>query len=133
VVPLFFGRGGPSVEPWDDQAIHEAQLAEAGEILAQSGIEPDLIRVSGDPAAIIEAVAERDGYDTVVVGGERKGLPARILTGNVAIRLAERSLVTVVIARQGTQAPGQPAPRRVAARRSGPGRRGRRSLPIRRS
>jgi nucleotide-binding universal stress UspA family protein len=98
VVPLFFGRGGPSVEPWDDHAVHQAQLAEAGELLARSGIQPDLIRVSGDPAAMIEAVAERDGYDTLVVGAEQKGLLARILTGSVAQRLAERSRFTVVVA-----------------------------------
>jgi nucleotide-binding universal stress UspA family protein len=99
VAPLVFGlRRGMVTEPWDDRTIHREQLGEAKAILQQSGIEPELIEVSGDPAAMIEAVAERDGYDTVVIGARRKGSVARLLTGGVAARVAGHARSNVVLA-----------------------------------
>ena len=87
------------VAPWDDASVHRNQLVEAKSILQKSEIEPELIEVTGDPAKMIDAVAERDGYDTVVIGARNKGLLARLLTGSVANRLAAHARTTVVLAR----------------------------------
>jgi nucleotide-binding universal stress UspA family protein len=47
---------------------------------------------------MIEAVAERDGYDTVVIGATHKGALERLLRGNVAAHVAGRAKATVVLA-----------------------------------
>ena len=60
VVPVHPGR--TPIDPWDDRAVHDAELLEAGAILRARGIEPELLEAAGDPAKTIERIAtERDG------------------------------------------------------------------------
>jgi nucleotide-binding universal stress UspA family protein len=97
VVPFHPGRVG--VDPWDDAAVHAAQLAEAKALLAALGIETVLIPHAGDPAVTIERVAEQGGYDMVVVGSRGLGVVSRALQGSVSEHVATHSTATVVIAR----------------------------------
>ena len=100
VVPLVSTRGGQTINPWDDKHVHDEQLAEAKVLLEARGIEPELINKTGHPAKLIEEVAEREGYDTIVLGHptEGRGL-ARLLRGSVAWHVVEHARATVVLAR----------------------------------
>lgn len=101
VVPLYHDRGRPSVAPWDDEDRHREDLAEAEAVFKASGIEPELIEVVGSPAERINEVAQDRGYDTIVLGGRRKGWLERILTGSVVRDVLERvsasAAATVVV------------------------------------
>lgn len=96
VVPVHAGR--VPIDPWDDAAVHKAELAEARSILVGFGIEPAVYEVAGEPAAAIEKVAIEQGYDTIVVGSRGLGLLSRMLQGSVSEHLATHARTTVVIA-----------------------------------
>jgi nucleotide-binding universal stress UspA family protein len=97
VVPLYPDRGRSTTAPWDDAAVHRKDLAEAEAIFQASGIEPELIELVGEPAEVIEREAASRGYDTIVLGGKRKGWFGRLLTGSVMSDLVERARATVVV------------------------------------
>lgn len=97
VVPVHPGRA--PIDPWDDAPVHAAQLAEAKELLVGYGIEPELIKQAGDPAATIERIAEEGGYAMVVVGSRGQGALARMLQGSVSEHVATHAAATVVVAR----------------------------------
>lgn len=97
VIPVHPGRA--PVNPWDDRAVHHAELAEARTILAERGIEPVLHEPAGDPAMTIEQIAEEGGYDTVVVGSRGLGALSRIFQGSVSEHVATHAAATVVVAR----------------------------------
>lgn len=97
VVPLYPDRGRPTIAPWDDVERHREELAEAEAVLHASGIEPELIELVGEPAELIEREAESRGYDTIVLGGRRKGWLGRLLTGSVITDVVERARATVVV------------------------------------
>jgi nucleotide-binding universal stress UspA family protein len=97
VVPLRFVGGRRTVDPWDDERVHRAELEEARRILQASGLEPELIEKVGEPAQEIEKAAEDEGYDAIFVGRRPLNLIERLLLGSVSERVAERSHATVVI------------------------------------
>ena len=97
VVPVHPGRA--PMDPWDDPAVHDEQLAEAGRYLHAQGIEPSLIRRAGDPSHVIEDVAAEGAYDLVVVGSRGLGSIGRFLQGSVSAHVATHSPTTVLIAR----------------------------------
>ena len=97
VVPYHPGRS--PIDPWDDRAVHTAELAEARRLLAARGIEAVLHEPAGDPAGTIEQVAEVHGYDTVVVGSRGLGALSRVLQGSVSQHVVTHSAATVVVAR----------------------------------
>jgi nucleotide-binding universal stress UspA family protein len=97
VVPVHPGRS--PVDPWDDRAVHTAELAQARLILAEQGIEAVLYEPEGDPAHTIEQIAEEGGYDTVVVGSRGLGVLSRALQGSVSEHVATHSTATVIVAR----------------------------------
>lgn len=97
VVPIHPGR--VPIDPWDDRAVHAEQLRRAKTILAEAGIEPQLTEGAGPPAVVIEDVAERDGYDTIVIGSRGLNAISRILQGSVSEHVATHAKGTVVIAR----------------------------------
>jgi nucleotide-binding universal stress UspA family protein len=97
VVPFHAGRS--PVDPWDDQAVHTKELLEARAILAESGIEADLLEPIGDPARTIERIAVDGGFDTVVLGSRGLSAASRFLQGSVSGHVATHADVTVVIAR----------------------------------
>jgi nucleotide-binding universal stress UspA family protein len=99
VVPVLPDRGRASIAPWDGREVHRQRLEEARDYLERSSIEPELIEAVGEPAPTIEAVAERRGFDIVVIGGGRAGALMRLLAGSVTAHVAEHARATVVIAR----------------------------------
>ncbi len=98
VVPLVPMRGRETINPWDDHTVHEEQLAEAKALLEARGIQPELIQKTGHPAQLIEAVAERGGYDTIVLGRPSAGRGlARLFRGSVGWHVVEHARATVIV------------------------------------
>jgi nucleotide-binding universal stress UspA family protein len=97
VIPVHAGRA--PIEPWDDPQSHAAQLQEAKRLLAEQGIEAELLDPAGDPAEAIERVAEAGGFDMIVVGSRGLGTVGRFLQGSVSEHVATHAHATVVIAR----------------------------------
>ena len=97
VVPLYPDRGPSTPAPWDDAAKHQQDLQDARAVFEASGIEPELISLTGEPAAMIEQEAEIRGYDTIVMGRKRKSWFRRLLTGSVTTEVVARSRATVVV------------------------------------
>ena len=97
VVPLGFGRY--PIAPWDDADVHAAQLTEACNLLRFDGLDAEAIEAVGDPARMVERVAEKRGFDTIVVGARRLGRLGRFLQGSVSRHVATHASATVVVAR----------------------------------
>ena len=97
VVPRRPGRY--PIDPWDDGKVHAEELLEAQELLRADGLEAELIEPVGDPAEMIERVADKGGYDTVVVGARGLGSIGRLLQGSVSEHVATHASATVVVAR----------------------------------
>ncbi len=97
VVPVHSGR--VPIDPWDDLAVHKAELKDAGDALRELGIEAELLEPAGDPAATIEKIAATGDYDTIVVGARGLSAIERFLQGSVSEHIATHAETTVVIAR----------------------------------
>jgi nucleotide-binding universal stress UspA family protein len=97
VVPVHPGR--TPIDPWDDGLVHAQELKEAGAALRELGIEAELLEPSGDPATVIERVAEKIDADVVVVGSRGLGAMSRILQGSVSEHVATHAAATVIVAR----------------------------------
>ena len=97
VIPYHPGRS--PIDPWDDRAIHDSQLAEAREITARQGVTAEMLEPAGDPAQAIERVAETGGYDTIVVGSRGLGSMGRLFQGSVSEHVATHASATVIVAR----------------------------------
>ena len=97
VVPRHPGRS--PIDPWDDGQVHADELVEARELLRAEGLEAELLEPMGDPALMIERMAERGGYDTVVVGTRDLSSIDRLLQGSVSEHVATHANATVVVAR----------------------------------
>jgi nucleotide-binding universal stress UspA family protein len=81
-------------EPGED---HNGHLEEAHRLLTERGIEAMPIRVTGNPARSICVTAERDGYDTIVVGRRNVGDRGLLLLGSVAARVVSGAGCDVVV------------------------------------
>lgn len=97
VIPILPGRT-PN-DPWEETIVHARALDEARAILAEHGIEAQLLAPSGDLARSIESLVEAGGFDTVVVGSRGIGPVSRVLQGSVSGHVAIHADATVVIAR----------------------------------
>jgi nucleotide-binding universal stress UspA family protein len=95
VVPVHPGRA--PVDPWDDHAVHDAQLVEAKTFLATRQVAWDLLQPAGDPAKTIERIAEEGGYDMVILGSRGLGTAARVIQGSVSEHVATHTKATIVI------------------------------------
>ena len=73
------------------------QLEEARRLLAERGIDATPIAVAGSPARAICVTAERDGYDTIVVGRRNVRDARRLLLGSVAARVVSGATCDVVV------------------------------------
>jgi nucleotide-binding universal stress UspA family protein len=72
-------------------------LDEARRLLAHSGIDATPIAVGGEPARVICVTAERDGYDTIVVGRRNARDAHLMLLGRVAARVVSGATCDVVV------------------------------------
>jgi nucleotide-binding universal stress UspA family protein len=97
VVPVHPGR--TPIDPWDDPAVHSAQLKEAAQALRELGIEAELMEPAGNPAATIERVASEGKYDVIVIGTRGLSALGRAMQGSVSEHVATHADTTVVIAR----------------------------------
>jgi nucleotide-binding universal stress UspA family protein len=97
VVPQRPGRF--SIDTWDDTKVQADELLEARELLRAEGLETELIEPAGDPAVMIEQVAEKGGYDTIVIGARGLGALGRFFQGSVSEHVATHAAATVVVAR----------------------------------
>jgi nucleotide-binding universal stress UspA family protein len=75
----------------------EAQLDGASRLLAAHGIEATLIAGEGNVAHAICVAAERDGYDTIVVGRRNLRDAGLLLLGSVASRVVSGAGCDVVV------------------------------------
>jgi nucleotide-binding universal stress UspA family protein len=75
----------------------EGHLAEACRLLAESGIEATPIAIEGNPAHGICVTAERDAYDTIVVGRRNLRDAGLLLLGSVAARVVSGAACDVVV------------------------------------
>jgi nucleotide-binding universal stress UspA family protein len=82
------------IEPGGD---HEGHLADAQRRLTERGIEATSIEATGNPARSICVAAERDGYDTIVVGRRNVGDRGLMLLGSVAARVVSGAACDVVV------------------------------------
>ena len=76
---------------------HNGQLDEARRLLTERGIDASGIGVTGNPARSICVTAERDGYDTIVVGRRNMGDRGLMLLGSVAARVVSGAACDVVV------------------------------------
>ena len=97
VVPVHPGRA--PIDPWDDRTVHAEELLEARRLLREVGIEAELLEPGGDPAQLIENLADERGYDTIVVGSRGLNALTRMLQGSVSDHVATHAHATVVVAR----------------------------------
>ena len=78
----------------DDAGDH---LEDACRLLAERGIEATPIAGEGNPARVICVTAERDGYDTIIVGRRNLRDAGLLLLGSVAARVVSGALCDVVV------------------------------------
>ena len=97
VVPVHPGR--VPIDPWDDRTVHAEALLEARKVLADAGIEAEMLEPGGDPAKAIETIADERGYDTIVLGSRGLNAVTRFLQGSVSDHVATHAHATVVVAR----------------------------------
>jgi len=96
-VPAHWTRMGEKISPWDDDTTHEKELEEAQRFLQERGIAADLIEVHGERAEAIEALAKREGYDTIVIGRRHISLLDKAFETSLYEHVVDHSEATVVV------------------------------------
>ena len=92
------GAGRTVGDPREDASAHARELQEAKRLLADMGLEVELLEPSGDPARRIEQIAEEGGFDTIVLGSGGRGSIDRALLGSVSRHVVAHARATVVVA-----------------------------------
>jgi nucleotide-binding universal stress UspA family protein len=92
------GAGRPAGDPWEDASAHARELQEAKRLLAEMGLEVELLEPSGDPARRIEQIAAEGGFDTIVLGSGGSGPIDPALHGSVSRHVLAHTMATVVVA-----------------------------------
>jgi nucleotide-binding universal stress UspA family protein len=95
VVPIRTTAMG--VDPWDDRAVHEAELKDAQAQLRERGIEAEMIEPYGEPASTIEKIAAERDYDTIVIGSRGQGALGRFFGGSVSEHVVTHTAATVIV------------------------------------
>jgi nucleotide-binding universal stress UspA family protein len=95
VVP-FCGDATEAADP-GDIAEHARELQEAKRLLADRGIEVELLEPTGDPAATIERIADEGAFDTIILGSRGLGTIGRMLKGSISEHVVSHSRATVVV------------------------------------
>jgi nucleotide-binding universal stress UspA family protein len=76
---------------------HAGQLEDARRQLAECGIDARPIAAAGNAARSVCVTAERDGYDTIVVGRRNTGDARLMLLGSVAARIVSGAGCDVIV------------------------------------
>jgi len=91
------GAGRLAGDPREDASAHARELQEAKRLLAEMGLEVELLEPSGDPARRIEQIAEEGGFDTIVLGSGG-GVPIdHAFDGSVSRHVVAYAMATVVV------------------------------------
>jgi len=91
------GAGRLVGDPREDASTHARELQEAKRLLAEMGLEVELLEPSGDPARRIEQIAEEGGFDTIVLGSGG-GVPIdHAFDGSVSRHVVAYAMATVVV------------------------------------
>jgi nucleotide-binding universal stress UspA family protein len=77
----------------------ESILADALAKLGESGVNAEILVLSGSPAESLAEAALSGGADLIVVGSHGRGAVARVLLGSVSDRLVHISSRPVLVAR----------------------------------
>jgi nucleotide-binding universal stress UspA family protein len=75
------------------------QLEDARAILAQDGVEAELVHAAGNPAAEIIATAEERGADLIVLGHRGRSAISRFIEGSVSDRVVRHASCDVLVVR----------------------------------
>jgi nucleotide-binding universal stress UspA family protein len=75
------------------------QLADAGKLLAEDGVEAETIHAFGNPAAEIIQAAEREGVDLIVLGQRGRSAISRFIEGSVTDRVVRHATCDVLVVR----------------------------------
>jgi nucleotide-binding universal stress UspA family protein len=92
------GTDRPAGEPRDEAILHARELQEATRVLAEQGIEVELLEPSGDPGGRIEQIVDEGGFDTIVLGSGKGGPIATALASRLSRPFAARVQATIVVA-----------------------------------
>lgn len=87
------------VENPDSPRAAETVVGLARERLAAAGLEPDLRRLSGRAGPALVELAERGGYDELVVGGGERTPMGKLTVGPIAEFVLLNGDVTVTLVR----------------------------------
>lgn len=94
------GAGRPTGDRSNGACLHARELQEAKRLLAEMGLEVELLEPSGDPARRIEQVAQEGGFDTIVLGsGHHAGGHEEGDDAGVSGHVVAHTAATVVVAR----------------------------------
>jgi nucleotide-binding universal stress UspA family protein len=96
---LGIGRSMGAIDPTDTPADHRQQLAHARELLAQLGLDAELVPAVGEPAHTIVELAEDRDADMIVVGTREPGVLARLFGQSVSSSVARQTHCDVLIVR----------------------------------
>ncbi|PSQ19835.1 universal stress protein [Halobacteriales archaeon QS_8_69_26] len=83
-----------------DRSPGEGLVADARETLTAAGLEPDVRALSGDPAGRLVALAEREGFDRIVLGGGGRSPMGKVEIDPVVQAVLMSSSVTVTVIRE---------------------------------
>jgi nucleotide-binding universal stress UspA family protein len=89
----------PAADPSNDEFAHARELQEAKRLLAEMGIDVELLEPSGDPARRIEQIAAEGGFDTIVLGSGGDGHVDGAPHDGVSRCVLAHAAATVVVAR----------------------------------
>jgi nucleotide-binding universal stress UspA family protein len=74
-------------------------LEEARDLLAEDGIEAELVQAAGNPAAEIISTAEEHGADVIVLGHRGRSAISRFIEGSVTDRVVRHATCDVLVVR----------------------------------
>ena len=106
---LLTGRAAGNTGDPEEATVLARIRAQVAELEAE-GFEVSFVtrRVSGSPANIIAAVAEKEEADLIVCGTRGLGALAGVLIGSVSQRLLHESHVPVLVVPEGAELPVEP-------------------------
>ena len=100
VAPLLIGATGRGIGPYDPvdpPEEHRAHLAEAEQLLAELGVQPEVQLAVGAPPREIAEIAETHAADLIVVGTRDLGFFERLLGLSVSDGVVHRAHCDVLI------------------------------------
>ncbi len=97
VVPR--GLGPYPEDSLDDADVHSRELLEARDLLRSEGLEAELFQPAGDPATMIEEIAESGAFGMVIVGTRGLGAFSAFFGDSVSEHVATHAYSTVLVAR----------------------------------